>query len=83
MMTRLKSEPLLRTALVTLLFFVLLRVGGAQTHVGVLSGTLAAGKTGLFFGLLYALSWLSVVIVVPVLMLAGLGSLALEKGRPR
>lgn len=81
-MKRLRREPLLRMAAVTLLFFVLLRVGGADRHVAVLSGTVgAAGKTGVFLGLLYALSWLSVVLLVPVLTLAGVASVVMDQRR--
>lgn len=70
-------EPLLRSALVTTAFFVVLRLCGAQQFVGALSGTLEGGRWGLFFGLLYALSWFSVVLLVPVLVLAGVASLLL------
>lgn len=62
---------LLRSALVTLAFFALLHLVGGRACVSVLSGTLDGGRAQLFLGLLYALSYFSVVLLVPVLGLAG------------
>lgn len=60
-----------RAAVVTTLFLVLLEVLGARHFVGVLSGTLAdGGRAGVFLGLLYTLTFLAVVVLVPVLLLA-------------
>jgi hypothetical protein len=47
----------------------------------VLSGTLDGGRVGLFFGLLYALSWFSVVVLVPALTVAGVASVLLGQTR--
>ena len=66
------GAPMIRSALVTTAFFILLHVSGCGRFVSVLSGTLEGGRWGLFLGLLYALSWFSVVLLVPVLLLAGL-----------
>jgi hypothetical protein len=80
-MNRWMKEPLLRSAVVTTTFFALLWVGGAPARVSVLSGTLDGGRVELFFGLLYALSWFSVVVLVPVLTLAGVASVLLGQAR--
>ncbi|MDX2014221.1 MAG: hypothetical protein SFW67_28740 [Myxococcaceae bacterium] len=63
---------MIRSAVVTTLFLVLLEALGARSHVAVLSGTLAGGKAVLFLGLLYAMTFLTVALVVPPLLLAGL-----------
>ena len=68
---------MIRSALVTGCFFVLLHVGGCQRFVGALSGTLEGGRWGLFLGLLYALSWFTVVVLVPILLIAGLAHRAI------
>lgn len=60
-----------RAAVVTTLFLVLLELLGARHFVGVLSGTLTdGGRAGAFLGLLYTLTFLAVVVLVPVLLLA-------------
>jgi hypothetical protein len=63
---------MIRSAIVTTLFLVLLEALGARAHVSVLSGTLDGGKAALFLGLLYALTFLTVALLVPPLLLAGL-----------
>ena len=70
---------MIRTAVVTSAFLLFLEVLGAREHVSVLSGTIACGKPALFLGLLYALTFFTVVLVVPPLLLAGL----VEKLRSR
>lgn len=65
---------MIRTAVVTSAFLVFLELLGARDHVSVLSGTIAGGKPALFLGLLYALTFFTVVFVVPPLLLAGLVS---------
>lgn len=72
---------MIRSALVTFAFFAVLWVSGCGRLVGVLSGTMAGGRLGLFFGLLYALTHFAVVVLVPVLLLAGVGSRALRRQR--
>jgi hypothetical protein len=62
---------MIRPAVVTTLFLVLLEVLGARAHVSVLSGTLDGGRAALFLGLLYALTFLTVAVVVPPLLAAG------------
>lgn len=61
-----------RAAVVTTLFLVFLEVLGARQHVSVLSGTIAGGQAALFLGLLYALTFFTVVLAVPPLLVAGL-----------
>ena len=70
---------MIRSAVVTFLFFVVLHVAGCARFVGVLSGTLDGGRWGLFLGLLYALSWFSVVVLVPILLLAGVADRVLRR----
>jgi hypothetical protein len=62
---------MIRSAVVTTLFLALLEVLGARTHVSVLSGTLDGGRAALFLGLLYALTFLAVAVLIPPLLLAG------------
>ena len=62
---------MIRGGVVTFLFFAALHVAGCARYVSVLSGTLEGGRWGLFLGLLYALSWFAVVVIVPVLLIAG------------
>ena len=61
-----------RTAVSTTLFLLLLEALGARAHVSVLSGTLDGGRPALFLGLLYALTFLTVALVAPPLLIAGL-----------
>lgn len=63
---------MIRSAVVTAVFFAFLELLGARQHVSVLSGTLAGGKPALFLGLLYALTFFTVVLVVPPLLVTGL-----------
>lgn len=65
---------MIRTAVVTSAFLLFLELLGAREHVSVLSGTIAGGKPALFLGLLYALTFFTVVLVVPPLLLAGFAS---------
>ena len=62
---------MMRAAGVTVVFFLALHAIGTQRFVSVLSGTLEGGRAGLFLGLLYALTFFTVVLVVPALVLAG------------
>ncbi|MBE2253448.1 MAG: hypothetical protein IAE78_28225 [Myxococcus sp.] len=61
-----------RAAVVTTLFLGLLELFGARAHVSVLSGTLDGGRLALFFGLLYALTFFTVVLLGPPALLTGL-----------
>ncbi|MFY0571799.1 hypothetical protein ACN28E_49330 [Archangium lansingense] len=70
---------MIRSALVMTAVFLLLHLLGGRHYVGVLSGTLEGGRSGLVFGLFYALSWFSAVLLVPVLLLAGLAKAALRQ----
>lgn len=63
---------MIRSAVVTSVFLVFLEVLGAREHVSVLSGTIAGGKAAMFLGLLYALTFFTVVFAVPPMLLAGL-----------
>ncbi|MBL8924393.1 MAG: hypothetical protein JNJ54_36430 [Myxococcaceae bacterium] len=63
---------MIRSAVVTTVFFAFLEVLGARQHVSVLSGTLSGGRPALFLGLLYALTFFTVVLVVPPLLVTGL-----------
>lgn len=65
---------MIRTAIVTSAFLLFLELLGAREHVSVLSGTIAGGRPALFLGLLYALTFFTVVFAVPPLLLAGLCS---------
>jgi hypothetical protein len=62
---------MIRAAGLTFVFCLALHALGAQRFVSVLSGTLEGGRAGLFLGLLYALTFFTVVLVVPALVLAG------------
>jgi hypothetical protein len=70
---------MIRAALGMAAVFLLLHLLGGRQYVGVLSGTLEGGQSGLLFGLAYALSWFSAVLLVPVLLLAGLADVALRR----
>jgi hypothetical protein len=72
---------MIRAALMLTAVFLLLHLSGGRDSVGVLSGTLEGGQSGLVFGLAYALSWFSAVLLAPVLLLAGLGDVALGRWR--
>jgi hypothetical protein len=63
---------MIRSAVVTTLFLLLLEAAGARTHVSVLSGTIDGGRAALFLGLLYTLTFLTVALLVPPLLVAGL-----------
>lgn len=63
---------MIRPAVVTTLFLVFLEVLGARQHVSVLSGTVDGGKAAMFMGLLYALTFFTVVIFAPPALLAGM-----------
>lgn len=65
---------MIRTAVVTSGFLLFLELLGAREHVSVLSGTIAGGRAALFLGLLYALTFFTVVVAVPPMLLAGLAS---------
>lgn len=65
---------MIRTAVMTSAFLLFLELLGAREHVSVLSGTIAGGRPALFLGLLYALTFFTVVLVVPPLLLSGLVS---------
>ncbi len=61
----------LRTAVVTAAFFAFLELLGARQHVSALSGTVT-DRAALFLGLLYALTFFVVVVIVPPLLVTGL-----------
>ena len=75
------AKLMIRTALVMATVFLLLHLLGGRQYVGALSGTLEGGPPGMMFGVLYALSWFSTVLVAPVLLLAGLANVALSRVR--
>lgn len=71
-MTSARSGRLaVRTALVTIVFFALLEAFGARQFVSALSGTVTS-HGALFLGLLYAVTFFAVVVVVPPLLVTGL-----------
>lgn len=70
---------MIRAALGMTAVFLLLHLFGGREYVGVLSGTLEGGQSGLLFGLAYALSWFSAVLLAPVLLLAGLAKAVLSR----
>lgn len=68
--------------------FAVLHLAGGRAQVGLLSGTLPAGRLDLALGLLYVLGWFGVVLAAPVVVLAvlleaGCGRIAgrLRRGR--
>ncbi|QSQ27737.1 hypothetical protein JY651_23780 [Pyxidicoccus parkwayensis] len=63
--------------------FLLLHLAGGRDCVGVLSGTREGGVASLALGLAYTLSWFSVVLLAPPLLLAGLARLALQRRASR
>ena len=63
---------MIRSTVVTALFLVFLEVLGARQHVSVLSGTIDGGKAAMFMGLLYALTFFTVVVFGPPALLTGL-----------
>ncbi len=63
---------MIRSTVVTTLFLVVLELLGARQHVSVLSGTVAGGKASMFMGLLYALTFFTVVVFGPPALLTGL-----------
>lgn len=63
---------MIRSTVVTTLFLVFLEVLGARQHVSVLSGTVDGGKAAMFMGLLYALTFFTVVVLGPPALLTGL-----------
>ncbi|MDP3236603.1 MAG: hypothetical protein Q8S33_09560 [Myxococcales bacterium] len=62
---------MIRSTVVTALFLVFLEVLGARQHVSVLSGTVDGGKAAMFMGLLYALTFFTVVVLGPPALLTG------------
>jgi hypothetical protein len=70
---------MIRAALVMTALFLLLHLLGGRDAVGLLSGTMEGGRSGLVLGVLYTLSWFSAVLVAPVLLLAGLAEIALNR----
>ena len=60
---------MIRSTVVTTLFLVFLEVLGARQHVSVLSGTVDGGKAAMFMGLLYALTFFTVVVLGPPALL--------------
>lgn len=75
------AKLLIRTALVMATVFLVLHVLGGHHYSGMHSGTQEGGPPGLVFGVLYALSWFTTVLLVPVLLLAGLANVALSRVR--
>ena len=63
---------MIRSTVVTTLFLVFLEVLGARQHVSVLSGTVDGGKAAMFMGLLYALTFFTVVVLAPPALLTGM-----------
>lgn len=72
----------LRTTVVTAAFFAFLELLGARQHVSALSGTVT-DRAALFLGLLYALTFFVVVLLLPPLLVTGLLMRRLGPGAPR
>lgn len=70
---------MIRAALVMTALFLLLHLFGGREAVGLLSGTMEGDHSRLVLGITYALSWFSAVLLAPVLLLAGLAELALQR----
>ena len=62
---------MIRSTVVSTVFLVFLEVLGARQHVSVLSGTVDGGKAAMFMGLLYALTFFTVVVLGPPALLTG------------
>jgi len=62
---------MIRSTVVTTLFLVFLEQLGARQYVSALSGTVDGGKAAMFMGLLYALTFFTVVIFAPPALLTG------------
>ncbi|NMO15134.1 hypothetical protein HPC49_04335 [Pyxidicoccus fallax] len=77
------TKRMVTAALVMATAYLVLHLLGGRGYVGMLSGTLAGGPAGMAFGVLYALSWFSTVLLVPILLLAGLAHAALVLNRNR
>ncbi|MCP3145231.1 hypothetical protein [Pyxidicoccus xibeiensis] len=78
-----KPGPLIRAALLMAALFLLLHLLGGRQYVGILSGTRDGGLFGLGFGVAYALSWFSAVLLAPIFLLAGLADLSLRRSQRR
>lgn len=74
-------HPFILAALGIGALFLALHLGGGRESVGVLSGTVVGGPWSMGFGILYALSWFSAVLVAPVLLLAGMADVLLDRVR--
>lgn len=70
---------MIRAALGMTALFLLLHLSGGREAVGLLSGTLEGDNARLVLGITYTLSWFSAVLLAPVLLLAGLADLALQR----
>ena len=73
--------PMIRAALALAALFLVLHLLDGRQYVGVLSGTRSGGPFALGFGLAYALSWFSAVLLAPILLLAGLADLSLRRSQ--
>ncbi|WNG36220.1 hypothetical protein F0U61_23020 [Archangium violaceum] len=69
---------MIRAALAMTALLLLLHLLGGRHYVGMLSGTMEGGQSGLLFGILYTLSWFSTVLLAPVLLLTWLADVALS-----
>lgn len=62
---------MIRSAVFATLFLAFLELLGARQHVSALSGTITSSAS-LFLGLLYALTFFTVVVLVPPMLVTGL-----------
>jgi hypothetical protein len=69
---------MIRASFVTTGFLALLELLGARHHVSALSGTVTSSAS-LFPGLLYALTFFTVVVVVPPMLVTGLAGRLLTR----
>jgi hypothetical protein len=67
---------LTRRALILALIYGVLHLVGLRDFVSILNGTVGSVRLGwgisVFLGLLYVVAWLSFVLLVPTLLLAGM-----------
>jgi hypothetical protein len=74
-----RRHPFIVTAGILFALFIGLHLAGGRECVGVLSGTLVGGPERIYLGLGYALAWFGAVLAAPVLLLAGVADVLLER----
>ncbi|NMO15007.1 hypothetical protein HPC49_37185 [Pyxidicoccus fallax] len=77
------TKLMLKTALVMVTVFLVLHIVGGIQFLGVFSKELESGTPGMIFGVLCTLSWVALVLMVPVLLLVGLANAAHALSRIR